>query len=42
MILMTSAVKLAEVAGDKYSYADLDNFSDLIARTVKARRRLQG
>src|ERR1700732_3404019 len=28
-------VKLTEVAGDKYSYADLDNFSDLIARTVQ-------
>src|SRR6266851_5537623 len=27
--------KLTEVAGDKYSYADLDNFSDLIARTVQ-------
>jgi multidrug efflux pump subunit AcrB len=27
--------KLIEVAGDKYSYADLDNFSDLIARTVQ-------
>jgi multidrug efflux pump subunit AcrB len=27
--------KLAAVAGDKYSYADLDNFSDLIARTVE-------
>jgi multidrug efflux pump subunit AcrB len=27
--------KLAKVAGDKYSYADLDNFSDLIARTVQ-------
>src|ERR1700675_2583425 len=26
---------LASVAGDKYSYADLDNFSDLIARTVQ-------
>jgi len=26
---------LAEVAGDKYSYADLDNFSDLIGRTVQ-------
>jgi len=26
---------LAAVAGDKYTYADLDNFSDLIARTVK-------
>src|SRR5258705_192769 len=25
--------KLTSVAGDKYSYADLDNFSDLIART---------
>ena len=28
-------MKLAAVAGDKYSYADLDNFSDLIARTVE-------
>src|SRR5437660_8841214 len=27
--------KLANVAGDRYSYADLDNFSDLIARTVQ-------
>jgi multidrug efflux pump subunit AcrB len=27
--------KLINVAGDKYSYADLDNFSDLIARTVQ-------
>src|SRR6266699_3757603 len=27
--------KLSKVAGDKYSYADLDNFSDLIARTVQ-------
>jgi multidrug efflux pump subunit AcrB len=27
--------KLTEVAGDKYSYADLDNFSDLIGRTVQ-------
>jgi len=27
--------KLAKVAGDKYSYAELDNFSDLIARTVQ-------
>src|SRR5882757_7480627 len=26
---------LTNVAGDKYSYADLDNFSDLIARTVQ-------
>jgi multidrug efflux pump subunit AcrB len=26
--------QLANVAGDKYSYADLDDFSDLIARTV--------
>src|SRR5437773_1084659 len=25
--------KLTDVAGDKYSYADLDNFSDLIGRT---------
>src|SRR6266702_259060 len=28
-------VRLAKVAGDKYSYADLDDFSDLIARTVQ-------
>src|SRR5262249_1576381 len=27
--------KLTDVAGDKYTYADLDNFSDLIARTVE-------
>jgi multidrug efflux pump subunit AcrB len=27
--------KLTEVAGDKYSYGDLDNFSDLIARTIE-------
>src|SRR5258707_9357793 len=27
--------KLTAVAGDKYSYADLDNFSDLIGRTVQ-------
>src|SRR5882762_1271109 len=27
--------KLNVVAGDKYSYADLDNFSDLIGRTVQ-------
>jgi len=27
--------ELAKVAGDKYSYADLDNFSDLVARTVQ-------
>src|SRR5580693_2758061 len=27
--------KLTEVAGDRYSYADLDNFSDLIGRTVQ-------
>src|SRR5690242_9329085 len=27
--------KLAAVAGDKYSYADLDNFSDLIGRTFQ-------
>src|SRR3974390_114997 len=26
---------LASVAGDKYSYAELDNFSDLIGRTVQ-------
>ena len=30
-----TGVKLTNVAGDKYSYADLDNFSDLIARTVE-------
>jgi len=27
--------KLAQAAGDKYSYADLDDFSDLIGRTVQ-------
>jgi multidrug efflux pump subunit AcrB len=27
--------KLSEIAGDKYSYAELDDFSDLIARTVQ-------
>jgi multidrug efflux pump subunit AcrB len=27
--------KLASVAGDKYSYAQLDNFSDLIGRTMQ-------
>src|SRR6266567_63472 len=27
--------KLTKVTGDKYSYADLDNFSDLIGRTVQ-------
>src|ERR1700688_1557334 len=27
--------KLSEIAGDKYSYADLDDCSDLIARTVQ-------
>ena len=27
--------RLTKVAGDKYSYADLDDFSDLIARTVQ-------
>jgi multidrug efflux pump subunit AcrB len=27
--------KLASVAGDKYSYAELDNFADLIGRTVQ-------
>jgi len=27
--------KLAKVAGDKYSYAELDNFSDLIGRTLQ-------
>src|SRR6266516_2267388 len=30
-----AGAKLTNVAGDKYSYADLDNFSDLIARTVQ-------
>ncbi len=30
-----TSVRLAKVAGDKYSYADLDDFSDLIARTVQ-------
>ncbi len=30
--------KLASVAGDKYSYAELDNFSDLIARTLQGVR----
>ncbi len=30
--------KLTSVAGDRYSYADLDNFSDLIARTVQGAR----
>src|SRR6267143_2324559 len=29
------SAKLTEVAGDKYSYADLDNISDLIGRTVQ-------
>jgi multidrug efflux pump subunit AcrB len=28
--------KLAAVAGDKYSYHDLDNFTDLIARTLQS------
>src|ERR1700745_1209860 len=28
--------KLASVAGDKYSYADLDDFTDLIGRTLQA------
>jgi multidrug efflux pump subunit AcrB len=28
-------MKLAKVAGDKYSYAELDDFSDFIARTVQ-------
>src|SRR5271166_5236329 len=27
--------KLASIAGDKYSYAELDNFSDLIGRTLQ-------
>ncbi len=27
--------KLSHAAGDKYSYAELDNFSDLIARTIQ-------
>jgi multidrug efflux pump subunit AcrB len=27
--------KLSEIAGDKYSYAELDDFSDLIARTLQ-------
>lgn len=27
--------KLSEVAGDRYSYRDLDNFTDLISRTVQ-------
>src|SRR3984893_17918239 len=27
--------KLSQIAGDKYSYAELDDFSDLIARTVQ-------
>ena len=27
--------RLSAVAGDKYSYAELDDFSDLIARTVQ-------
>jgi multidrug efflux pump subunit AcrB len=30
--------KLASVAGDKYSYAELDNFSDLIGRTLEGAR----
>jgi multidrug efflux pump subunit AcrB len=30
--------KLAEVAGDKYSYAQLDDFSDLIGRTLLGAR----
>jgi len=30
---------IGQGAGDKYSYADLDDFSDLIARTVKVRRK---
>lgn len=30
--------KLASVAGDKYSYAQLDNFSDLIGRTMQGAR----
>src|SRR5260370_7738038 len=32
---METRGQLAKVAGDKYSYADLDDFSDLIARTVQ-------
>jgi multidrug efflux pump subunit AcrB len=30
-----TSAELAKVAGDKYSYAELDDFSDLIARTVQ-------
>jgi multidrug efflux pump subunit AcrB len=30
--------KLAQVAGDKYSYAQLDDFSDLIGRTLQGAR----
>src|SRR5271165_2243301 len=30
--------KLANVAGDKYSYAELDDFSDLIGRTLQGAR----
>jgi multidrug efflux pump subunit AcrB len=30
-----TAEKLSHAAGDKYSYAELDNFSDLIARTLQ-------
>src|SRR5271157_5523471 len=30
--------KLAKVAGDKYSYAELDDFSDLIGRTLQGAR----
>ncbi|HKS74271.1 MAG TPA: efflux RND transporter permease subunit, partial [Terriglobales bacterium] len=30
-----SAAKLAAVAGDRYSYRDLDDFTDLIGRTVQ-------
>jgi len=33
--LHDTRAKLIEVAGNKYSYADLDNFSDLIGRTVQ-------
>src|SRR5438128_2171731 len=33
-----SRTRLTKVTGDKYSYADLDNFSDLIARTVQGAR----
>src|SRR5882672_1791659 len=33
--LHDARARLTKVAGDKYSYADLDNFSDLIGRTVQ-------